>query len=270
MVETEKYGYGLDMLPYAKDKDARDKIIANALILLNKSNASLKSRMEQDQLASVIREEQNERERIAKNLHDELGINLNIARLDLLKKLNNCSESERELIESVIKLLDATIETVRTIAYDLVSPTLRMLGYFKALWELEQQINDTGEVTLKILTLENEIRFNSETEIQLYRITKELVNNIIKHSMAKEINLSVRCQEGKYTISISHNGKGITTEEAKKLANKGKCMGLKNIFNRAYVINAEVEYYVHDASAETVIVLDLNPHSVFNDRLFID
>jgi NarL family two-component system sensor histidine kinase LiaS len=85
---------------------------------------------------------------------------------------------------------------------------------------------------------------DKKIEFHLYRLIKEIINNTIKHTKASTIELEIIANKMLLTITISHNGEGITTKEIKKLAENSTGLGLKSIFSRGQLINSEIQYLV--------------------------
>lgn len=209
------------------------------------------NRHQKELLNATIQVAELEREKIARNIHDDVGTALNVLRLHLTKLSRNPNDeglSERVITESM-GLLDDSIKNIRGIAKDLMPPTLIKLGFEKGIIELCRQINASGNIRVdQDIDLRHGIHFQQKSEVQLYRIVQEVLNNIIKHSQAKLITVSIRSDAKQMEITISHDGKGITNEMVTRLTEADKGVGLKSIFSRAQLIGASVNYY---SSGET-------------------
>ncbi|MGZ3861749.1 MAG: sensor histidine kinase [Bacteroidia bacterium] len=195
-------------------------------------------------LSAAIQVEEKERERIAKNIHDDLGTLLSVVKLNLSKITRNAGN--KELTESLggdnILLIDRSIQSIRGIAKDLVPPTLVKLGYIKAVNELCRHISNSGQIAISFSQSDVDLRLPEQAEVQLYRLTQELINNIIKHSGAKQIEIDFSRHNTSHKLVISHNGKGISSDEVKELSKLDRGLGLKSIQSRAQLINAAVFY----------------------------
>jgi signal transduction histidine kinase len=212
------------------------------------------NKYQRELLNATIKVEQKERERIAKNVHDDLGALLTVAKINLGKIAMNktATEDESKLVKENMELLEKSIQSVRGIAKDLVSPTLQKAGYFHALKELGTLLNNNGEIKVNIIPESSDRRFEAETESQLYRMTQEVINNILKHSAAREINIEFKSMDAHDIISIKYDAKGISSEEVKQLAGSNKGMGLKSIQSRAQLINTKVNYFVYNEKKSEV------------------
>lgn len=198
-------------------------------------------------LKATIQVEEKERERIAKNIHDDVGTLLNVLKLTLTKLTRNTDNKEltETLSSESIHLLDESIQSVRNVAKDLVSPTLIKLGYLKATHELCKLITNSGQLFADLVydaSLAG-TRFPDGTEVQLYRVTQELINNIMKHAGASELTIEYIKQEHAHLITLTHNGKGINDRDVEEISRQERGLGLKSIQSRAQLINATVHYY---------------------------
>jgi len=208
-------------------------------------------------LSAAIQVEEKERERIAKNIHDDVGTLLNVLKMNLSKADRHADNKEmaRNLGEENLKLLEESIQSIRGIAKDLVPPTLIKLGYIKAVNELCRHINNSGEIAVNFFQDDSSLRLPEQTELQLYRLTQELINNVIKHTGASKLSIEFKQHNSSHNLTLVHNGKGITSEQVKELSKEGKGLGLKSIQSRAQLINANVQYNVQNNAASINVEL---------------
>ena len=207
-------------------------------------------------LEAAIMVEEKERERIAKNIHDDVGMLLNVTKLNLTKISRNIDKKQiiQEVVFESLTLVDETINNIRGIAKDLVPPTLLRLGYLNGIAELSRTISATGEVKVNFTCNEMDFRFKENVELQLYRLTVELVNNILKHAKASIINIQVLSSPKLINIAITHNGVGISDDDVLRISQEQRGIGLKSIESRAQLIDAIVHYYKQPDSKITIDV----------------
>ncbi len=186
-----------------------------------------------------------EREKIAKNIHDDIGTILNVIKLNFSKMSRNPDDKmlSEQLIKESMNLLDDSIQNIRGIAKDLMPPTLIKLGFEKGISELFRQINASGAIEISHEFNFADIRLPAKTELQLYRIMQEVINNIIKHSQAQQVNISARSDMHGVHINISHNGNGLSSEMIELIPEAQRGIGLKSIQSRVQLINASIQYY---------------------------
>lgn len=191
---------------------------------------------QQELLSGTLMAQEQERRRIAKDLHDEVGSNLNVLHLNLhrLKKTVNASQESTGTFDEISGLIAQTIETTRRISHDLLPPTLESFGLQAALKELSEAYNRAGSVQIHL-------EFTSQTripdpkiEINLFRIVQELVSNSIKHGNAPNIWIQLDVQPGKILLRYRDDGSGFQPEYVKRTG-----LGLKNLESRISMINGK-------------------------------
>ncbi len=185
-----------------------------------------------------------EREKIATNIHDDIGMMLNVLKFNLNKAQKNIDDKElvQEIFTNSYNILDSSIESIRSISNELLPPTLNKLGFVKGIKEVCRQIHLSGVVEISLSTNKDELKLDKKIELQLYRLVKEIVHNTIKHSKAKAIQVEIDIKSLFVFINIKHNGRGINTDTIKLLAQSSSGLGLKSILTRSELIGAKVEY----------------------------
>src|SRR5579862_6850530 len=146
-------------------------------------------KMEQEQqrvlLNASIRLQEEERQRLAADLHDDAGPLLATARLYLNENLVNLDKtSQLQSIYNAKQIIDDTIQLIRNISHSLMPPTLKNFGLESAVKDLFDKINGSGVINATARFHDNRERLNEEQELLIFRILQELVTNIIKHSYA--------------------------------------------------------------------------------------
>ncbi len=205
-----------------------------------------------------------ERRRIADNLHDDIGAIINLVKLNIGKIERSTSDKTvvKELSNESAGLLETTMENIRSISRDLAPPVLRQLGFEEGLNDLCQKLNNSGAVKINFTRPGKEIKMPQKTELQLYRIIQEVINNTLKHAAATEISISLNSFSDKFVVMLIHNGKGITNISIDALMRDGKGLGLKSIQSRAQIINAVVNYSSNNASSSILIETPLHEKNV--------
>jgi two-component system, NarL family, sensor kinase len=214
------------------------------VVYYQKKVLSQKNDFQKQLLSATVQVEEKERERIAKNIHDDIGTLLSVLKLNMSRAARNTDDKElvKRIAAENYKLLDESIQAVRGAIKDLAPPTLNKLGYLKAIGELCRQINGTDNINIALITDSMALQLPQKDELQLYRLSKELLNNIIKHSNASQILVEFEEKNKMYKLRLSHNGKGISDEQVRELSKEQKGLGLKSIESRAQLIDAAVHY----------------------------
>ena len=202
-------------------------------------------RMEQDQqktlLNASIRLQEEERQRIAADLHDDAGPLLATARLYLNENLVNLDKATQlQSIYNAKQIIDDTIQLIRNISHSLMPPTLKNFGLESAVNDLFQKISGSGSMNASCRFHDYRERMKTENELIVFRVIQELVNNILKHSNASFIHLTQNMSGNKFFIRIHHDGRGITQTDFEKLNKSNVGLGLKNIQSRLKVLHGKV------------------------------
>jgi two-component system, NarL family, sensor kinase len=204
------------------------------------------NRYQRQLLDASVEVAEQERKKIATNIHDDVGVALNTIKLNFSKIKRNLDNKEltEKVLQSSSGMLEETIATLRAISHDLMPPTLVRLGLKKGISELCYQLDSSGEIKVSFKTDEDIVSLSKKNEMQLYRLIKEVINNILKHSGAKTIEISMHSNNGTLFTSISHNGEGINMQTVKNLADSGKGIGLKSILSRAQLTGSVIQYII--------------------------
>ena len=195
---------------------------------------------EQQQMAaeSILAAEENERKRIAGDLHDGLGQMMSAAKMNLSvieSEMNFDSTEQQSAFEKVIKLIDDSIKEVRTVSHTMMPNALLKAGLASAIAEFIKQI-DKRVLRIQLHTEGLNERIDQNTESILYRVVQECVNNVIKHSGATQLDIALIKSDNKIEATIEDNGKGFDT----KTLFSG--IGLKNIQSRIQFLKGEIEW----------------------------
>ena len=211
-------------------------------------NNQLKKLEEEKQhilLNASIRFQEEERNRIAADLHDDAGPLLATARLYLNENLVNQEKAQQlQSIFSAKQILDDAILLIRNISHSLMPPTLKNFGLESASTDLFQKIGASGSLNASARFHDYRIRLKVEQELLVFRIIQELVNNILKHSNPGFIHLTQNISTNKMYFRIHHDGIGIVQADFDKLNHSSIGLGLKNIASRIKVLNGRIFFEI--------------------------
>jgi len=200
--------------------------------------ANLEIDHQKELLQSTIITQEEERKRIAQDLHDAISSKLNVVSLNanILSETDISSAEANKIGESIYKVTSMVLENSRRIAHDLLPPTLEKFGLQAALEELCEELMETQKFNLTY-ELNYPLGFlESNAELHLFRIVQELMNNTIKHSEANDLNLSVNTEENLLSLQYQDNGKGFQMDAMR--AAKG--LGMSGIEHRAVILEADL------------------------------
>jgi two-component system NarL family sensor kinase len=209
-------------------------------------------KMEEEQqkilLNASIKLQEEERQRLAADLHDDAGPLLATARLYLNENLvNQDKATQLQSIFQARQIIDDTIQLVRNISHSLMPPTLKNFGLESAVNDLFQKISGSGTMNASSRFHDYKDRLKTEKELIVFRIVQELVNNILKHSNSSFIHLTQNIHGDKFYMRIHHDGRGIVQADFDKLNKSNIGLGLKNISSRLRVVHGSI-YFEKDIS----------------------
>lgn len=209
---------------------------------------------QQELLQASIQSEEEERARIASELHDDIGATLSSVRLFLL---NAASEAPHEYLDVSKQLLDDSIGKLRDISHKLQPATLFHLGLQLSIQSMADVINKSGTMHMEYIAINDVERLDSNIELSVYRILQELINNNLKHANATQITITTDRQPNELIVTLAHNGAGLTQENYEGMIYKKGALGLKNIENRIKSINANIYFSKEDGEYVTTLTVPL-------------
>ncbi|ULQ56670.1 histidine kinase [Flavihumibacter rivuli] len=219
--------------------------------------------MEQEQqkmlLNASIRLQEEERQRIAADLHDDAGPLLATARLYLNENLVNLDKTTQlQSIYNAKQIIDDTIQLIRNISHSLMPPTLKNFGLESAVNDLFQKISGSGSINASCRFHDYRERLQTDNELIVFRIVQELVNNILKHSNASFIHLTQNTNGNKFYLRLHHDGKGITQADFERMNKSSAGLGLKNIQSRLKVLQGRIFFEKDPSQTYYKVTIELN------------
>ncbi|MCB1231197.1 MAG: GAF domain-containing sensor histidine kinase [Verrucomicrobiae bacterium] len=190
--------------------------------------------------------EERERTRISRELHDQLGGALSALRMQSKSLQDKLADALPELTEHaarITEIIDETLPDVRRICAELRPAILDELELAEALeWQAEQFTERTGIPCEFDLALENSIEPQHNRDVALYRITQELLTNVLRHAGATQVRISLTTEPGSegerfLVLNVSDNGVGI---DPRTLAQKSDRFGLRGVRERAEHLGGEL------------------------------
>ncbi len=208
--------------------------------------------LEQEQqkvlINASVRLQEEERQRIAADLHDDAGPLLATARLYLSENLvNQDKATQLQSIFQARQILDDTIQLIRNISHSLMPPTLKNFGLESAINDITQKVSGSGSINASSRFHDYKERLKPEKELLVYRMVQELMANILKHSNASFIHITQNMQGSNFILRIHHDGRGIVQADFDKLNKSNVGLGLKNISSRLRVAQGKI-HFEKDAS----------------------
>jgi two-component system sensor histidine kinase UhpB len=174
----------------------------------------------------LIRAQEEERQRIARELHDDTGqvLTLLLIRLKLLEGQSGI-EAIRPQIEELRGLISGAIDQVRRLALNLRPPTLDQLGLVPAVRSLVSTFAESTHIPVKLELPREQVRLSPERALAVYRIVQEALTNTVKHAGARHVDVEVTSGGGQLTATIRDDGRGFAPETYAARANRGATSG---------------------------------------------
>lgn len=196
----------------------------------------LEIQYQRDLLQATLVVQEEERQRIARDLHDDISSKLNVVSLNShMLNTPDLTESEvTEITDNIINLVGKALENSRKIAHDLLPPVLEKFGLDAALRELSDDYTNTKVTTIHYNSESALKRLDQIQQLHIFRIIKELINNSIRHGKATAININFKDEEGSNIGSCIYNDNGIGFENKNDKIIRG--LGMKNIESRIYFL----------------------------------
>lgn len=205
--------------------------------------------------AAVLKGEEQERTRLAKDLHDGLGGMLSGIKYSLNNMKGNIimTPDNAQAFERSIDMLDSSIKEMRRVAHNMMPEVLVRYGLNTALKEFCNEIDKSGVIhaSYQAVGMGNE-EIEQTVAVTIYRIVQELVNNAIKHAAAKNVLVQLHLMESGrlMTITVEDDGKGFDTSELGQLSG----MGWSNIKNRVAFLNGKIDLGSSPGSGTSVLI----------------
>jgi signal transduction histidine kinase len=211
------------------------------------------SREQLRDLASYLQDvREQERTRIAREIHDDFGQSLTILKMDLswLKKHMIQEQPQvQDKIDSMFKVIDASLQTLHVVSSELRPVILDDFGLESAIeWQAEEFQNRTG-VRCRVDSSVADPDLTKEQSTALFRIFQETLTNIMRHSGATEVDVRLAMNDDTLIMEVTDNGRGITEAEI----GNSQSFGLLGIRERLYPLNGQVDFIGHPNKGTQVI-----------------
>lgn len=210
------------------------------IMLYRSRNTAKQKQFLQEQFSQdLIKTQEEERTRVARELHDSVGQKLML----LSKKTKSSGDNDLEL------LAGNTLEELRSISRGLHPATIERLGVTAAIISM---INEVDKNTNIFFTSEIEnidTKLSKDTALHLYRIIQEALNNMVKHAEAKAAFINIESNQGEIKTTIKDNGKGFDYFKASK---NHRSLGMKTLMERAKIIKSKLQIKTQPNKGTTV------------------
>lgn len=185
---------------------------------------------------------------IGQELHDDLGQKLSVARL-MTSKLKHADPADLRIVEEINLILGESLQDIRNISKSFITPAADVGDFVESLEKEVFRIKRLSLLEVDYRINRHNLPINAEHGLILFRIIQECITNVIKHSRSKSIQIIVEDRPKQTKFVISDKGIGFKT------ARNFEGIGLKNMINRAKIINAEFKISSEENQGTAVTII---------------
>lgn len=205
----------------------------------------------------IISAQEKEKERIAMDIHDDLGQSLIGTKMLITAYLQDSGfeyPHVQKFGQEVLEQINYCIDKARKISYGLVPPQLKLLGLSESIKDYIKQVDDQNDLKISFKSRNiRGLRIEGE-EVNVYRIVQEAMNNILKHANATEVNVLMKKNKNKLNITIQDNGNGFDKKIKKKSNIQARGIGLSVMRERAKLLGGTVNIDSKPGQGTSVII----------------
>ena len=199
--------------------------------------------------------QEQERRRVARELHDELGQALTVLKINLVAiedKLTLDQQHLKENCEHMLSYIDTVIENVRRLSWDLSPSSLEDLGLAAALGYLVDETCRNHHMHSAVVMDEIDHLFSPEIQINIYRIFQESLTNVVKHAKASLVSVQVSREDGAVSFKIRDNGRGFNVKQIVPGKVPKRSLGLTAMSERALMAQGSLQITSRKGQGTTV------------------
>jgi signal transduction histidine kinase len=205
---------------------------------------------------AVLKGEEQERTRLAKDLHDGLGGMLSGIKYAMGTMKGNLvmTPENNQAFERSMDMLDSSIKEMRRVAHNMMPEALIKFGLDTALKDFCNDINQSGALHINYQSVGMEqAAVEQTTAITIYRVVQELINNTMKHAAAKNAIVQIAKQDNQIAVTVEDDGKGFDTAQIQR----AKSIGWANIKSRVEFLKGSVDVK-SEAGKGTSVHIEIN------------
>ena len=213
----------------------------------------------------LIKAQENERLKISQDLHDHIAQDLSTLKISLETLFRDQGMETREKVASLSEILHRSIAAVRDMAYNLRPPGLDQLGLVKTLYLYCEDFSKSNNVEIEFAAAGMDgLSLEYETEINIYRLIQEALNNTKRHAEADEVTIRLVASSPDIVIRIKDNGKGFDVNDRRKQALKEKRMGLQSMVERVRLLQGKINIQSRPSKGTYILIEIPLKESVFD------
>jgi PAS domain S-box-containing protein len=197
----------------------------------------------------LIKAQETERHKIARDLHDHIAQDLSSLKIGLQTLFNGCLTDEKksqDQAQNLIQLLQRSIAEVRNLAYDLRPPGLDQFGLVRTLFTYCEDFAQANNLKIDFIAAGLDgLSLDDDTQINLYRLIQEALYNVKKHARAKGVTIRLVASSPNLMLRIIDDGVGFDVRQWQTKSHKEKRMGLQSMVERVGLLNGSIDIRSH-------------------------
>lgn len=206
----------------------------------------------------LIKTQENERRMISRELHDRIGQDLSMLKILCGNLFDNIAEVPFEMRQKIFqlsKILQDSINSVRDIAYNLRPSSLDQLGLVRTIYQYCEDFSKKTDLNVDFNSAGmDEIDLDFDTEINLYRLVQESLNNIMKHADAKQVTVKLVASFPKIILRIEDDGKGFHIKNRLLEAANDKRMGIRSMQERVSLLGGSIRINSYPGKGTKILI----------------
>jgi PAS domain S-box-containing protein len=220
----------------------------------------------------LIKAQENERLKISQDLHDHIAQDLSTLKIGLETLFKDQGDETREKVAGLSDILQRSIAAVRDMAYDLRPPGLDQLGLVKTVYLYCEDFSKSNAVEIDFAAAGMDgLNLEYETEINIYRLIQEALNNTKRHAEANQVTIRLVASSPDIVIRIKDNGKGFDVNDRRKKALKEKRMGLQSMVERVRLLQGKINIQSRSAKGTYILIeIPLKEKAVDFQKKYLD
>jgi signal transduction histidine kinase len=237
---------------YFKNGRQKNKLLLATEQLQKQKISELEKQNQLTAAALLIKGQEKERERVARDLHDGLGGILSGVKFSLQNINNNylVSNENEKLFTKALEQLDSGINEMRRVAHNMMPESLIKFGLQSAIADYCEGIKQTKQLLIQFDCFGFDERIEQSTEVIIYRIIQELINNTLKHSKAEQVIVQLVKNENMILITVEDNGIGFDSKEVQNSKNSG----MANVLSRVNYLNGSLQVKSEEGKGTNITI----------------
>ncbi len=191
-------------------------------------------------IKKTIETQETEKIRLAKDLHDEIGSMLTLLKYAINQLQAEITEPNKA--NRALEVLDKIMLDFKAVCRDLIPSSIKNFGLLQTLAEVIENTKANSDIDIQYDLIDAKINIAIEKKLSVYRLFKEVLNNIVKHSHSKHINIVFVLAQNNFNIHFDYDGQGITNEDIQRIRNNSTSIGIQSIDTRLLALAGHINY----------------------------